>query len=648
MKEITLRSLELWNFKGIKYRKVDCGRHTNILGNNGTGKTTLFDAYRWLLFGKDSTDRAQFEIKTQNEAGEAIHGLEHKVEGVLTINERTKTFTKTYREKWTKKRGTSEATFTGHETVYEIDGVPMQAKDYTAEVEKIMPEMIFKLLSDPLFFAHQMDWQSRRDIVMEFAGRLTKDEIIDEKLEEIRALLDFHENDVERAKASLTSKKRKLNEEIKLIPARIDEAAKTIRELDFKTLKKELMEFESELKAIDEETLQLSDSEETDDEKELKKLRGEKRKLTDISEQDYREKIDAAKREIWKLEEELTDADNTLSITNRGINQKKLRIDSLEERIKELAKEWDDVKSHKFHIEDGDFVCPTCKRLLDSEVIEEKKKTLRENFNRELAKQLDKINEEGKKASDELKRLRADIELMNQRKEKEAMAIAELRNRLEEAREKKVSLETAGINYPDLSVITKRIEELTENIRLNDKTEKFAEIRTKRNDLIRAIDRTKDELRVEKSNNEQRERIAELEAEEKKKAQEIAAIEKQLFLLEEFTKREAGMIEANVNNKFSMARFRLFKTAINGGVEPTCDVLVNGVPFEDANKAAKVNVGLDIIRTLSKHFGLYVPIWIDDREGILSIIDVDTQIINLTASKKHKDITIEYEQKEVA
>jgi predicted ATP-dependent endonuclease of OLD family len=59
-KEIILKSLILKNFKGIKSLSVNFNRITNISGDNATGKTTIFDAFTWLLFDKDSQDRSNF------------------------------------------------------------------------------------------------------------------------------------------------------------------------------------------------------------------------------------------------------------------------------------------------------------------------------------------------------------------------------------------------------------------------------------------------------------------------------------------------------------------------------------------------------------------------------------------------------------
>ncbi len=63
MKTIRLKQLKINNFKGIKALKLDFGTDGNntIYGANGSGKTTVFDSFTWLLFGKDSQGKSDFE-----------------------------------------------------------------------------------------------------------------------------------------------------------------------------------------------------------------------------------------------------------------------------------------------------------------------------------------------------------------------------------------------------------------------------------------------------------------------------------------------------------------------------------------------------------------------------------------------------------
>lgn len=117
-----LLRLTLSNFKGVKQFILQANGHdAQIYGDNATGKTTLYDAFLWLLFDKDSQNKKDFAIKTLASDGSELHGLEHSVEGKFDLDGRIVTLTKSYMEQWTKKRGSAEKTFTGHTTDYFID-----------------------------------------------------------------------------------------------------------------------------------------------------------------------------------------------------------------------------------------------------------------------------------------------------------------------------------------------------------------------------------------------------------------------------------------------------------------------------------------------------------------------------------------------
>jgi DNA repair exonuclease SbcCD ATPase subunit len=104
---IRLKKLTLTNFKGIRSFSVIFNDITNIFGANTSGKTTLKDAFLWLFFGKDSSDRKDFEIKTLDEHNNPYHNLDHEVEAVIDLDGEEIIIRRSMREKWTKKRGSS-------------------------------------------------------------------------------------------------------------------------------------------------------------------------------------------------------------------------------------------------------------------------------------------------------------------------------------------------------------------------------------------------------------------------------------------------------------------------------------------------------------------------------------------------------------
>ena len=53
--KITIKSIHIENFKGINMLDVNFSVKTKISGQNAVGKTTIFDAFTWLLFNKNSS-----------------------------------------------------------------------------------------------------------------------------------------------------------------------------------------------------------------------------------------------------------------------------------------------------------------------------------------------------------------------------------------------------------------------------------------------------------------------------------------------------------------------------------------------------------------------------------------------------------------
>lgn len=154
------------------------------------------------------------------------------------------------------------------------------------------------------------------------------------------------------------------------------------------------------------------------------------------------------------------------------------------------------------------------------------------------------------------------------------------------------------------------------------------------------LDSLKTQLNTKGSKEKTENRITELGDQEKKLAQELANLEGTEFCIEQFQKAKMDTLEERINGRFSIVRFKMFEQQVNGGQSETCTTLIEGVPYADANTASKIAAGLDIINTLSDHYGVTAPIFIDNRESIIHIPESKSQIINLIVSAKHKKLTV--------
>jgi len=254
--KIKLQSLEIKHFKGIDNKLINFGDITQIQGENGTGKSTIFDAFCWLMFGKDSHDRKVFEIQTLDSNNNIIHRLEHSVTGVLEIDGIQKTFKRTLKEKWQKKRGSAEQELNGCSTDYEIDDIPVKQKEYLEKISEILEENSFKLLTNPLYFP-SLEWKKQREILLNIIGDISEENVINynSKLKPLREILN--ESNIDDFNKRIASSIKKLKDKVKDIPARIDENNNSICNEDFSELETEKNKLRKDINVIDE---QIADS----------------------------------------------------------------------------------------------------------------------------------------------------------------------------------------------------------------------------------------------------------------------------------------------------------------------------------------------------------------------------------------------------
>ena len=642
--DIILKSLKLHNFKGIKDFEVEFGHVTDIKGKNGLGKSTIFDAFNWLLFDKDSQGRKNFEIKTLDETGEPLHKLEHTVEGNLIIDGIQLTLAKTFKEKWTKKRGQATQNFSGHETKHYINGVEVIKKEYEEKIKEIMDEGLFKLVTNPMYFPN-LNWKEQRTIVQEIIGTIDDERVINynSKLAPLKGAYTDSINEYNaRTKASI----KKINDEIKLIPARIDECNNNIVDIDFTELEARKKEVEKKINDIDE---RIEDSSKGND-----VLLEHKQNLFNLK-QEYQEKLNHARvvasngkdKLINKLQvkkDELREVNSVMKNYSYEIEKEEARKRSYEtsliginEKLNKLRNKWKEVKSRDFEVENK--FCKYCGQELPTHDIEQ----LEEIFNLNKSKELETICTNAYKAKKEKEELEEKIEKIKEIN-KETKEQSEEANKNKKALEEEIKeiqteidnfIVPTDINFDGKVQLEREIELVEEDIK-NFKTLDNTELKAEKQVLKAELAQINSKLAGKENNERLKERIKELDAEEVELAQKVAKLEGQLFLCEEFTRTQVELSEGMINKKFKNIKFKLFKELINGGLEETCEILCDGVPYGNANTASQINAGLEVIKTLSDHYGIHAPIFIDNAESVNKIIDLESQIIKLTVSLDNK------------
>lgn len=597
--QIKIYSLKLKNFKGIKDLEIkfNC-QNTNIYGANATGKTTVFDAFKWLFFDKDSNDRKDFNIKTLDSNNKPIHFLEHEVEAILVIDGVDMTFKKVLQEKWVKARGQNEREFSGHETNYWIDEVPVKKKDYEEKINSLIPESLFKLITDPSYFNNQLKWTERRELLINISGTTVSDKEILDSNEDFKKIKENLEGrSIDDYKKVVQAKIKDLNKEKETIPVRIDELTNTLiteHTIDYKKIEEEKDASNKQLQQIE---LEMTDvqTKAKENMKIADQLSIAKKELADFKLKKETEYSQRYSSDLINLQNEKRIIESKIRYRQDEDSERLLKIQQDKKRKEELYKKWDEVSNTKLEFDPNSFVCPACKREYDADRKEEIQKQFEDNLNLHIKNEQENINKEGQAIN-----LRLDEN--TKAREKIQQEIPELNNKLNEINNKITEIEKAKENdnsfdvtsLPEYSNKIKEIEELEEKVK-NLTNGDISYLQNKKAEINEEINKLNKILNEKETQDKTKQRIEELQNKEEEISKQIQELEGQQYALEEFTKTKVELLENAINSKFELVKFRLFDTQINGGLVECCDTLVNGVPYSDVNNAHKILAGVDII-----------------------------------------------------
>lgn len=648
-----LIKLELQNFQGIRRFALDAyGENCTIYGTNGVGKTTIANALTWLLFDKPYTGEKGYTPKTVGEDGRELHHLDHKASAAFMKEDGSQvTLTKVFHEVWKKKRGSATEEFSGHVTDAYIDGVPVSTKEYRTTLDAMCPPEKAKVLTDPRYFAKTMRWDDRRKILLEICGDVTDDEVIDSNpaLSDLRECLrkpgGVESYTVDEYQRIAASRKAELNRELTIIPARIDETLKSIPDLDgvpdeeiitrqINTLERQKMD------------LMTSAAVTTEDDR----ARELHRQIDDITNRilkgriAYREGLEFKNRtyndEIRELGKTIAAADADMAASESRARHLADQIDSMKREREQLLRRHAEVKARAWH---GDTICPACGQPMPENKIQE----AMERFNVQRSRELTEINELGQRCSksaiaeleDRLAAVRAATDEAVRRKEQAAAKLEKAKAVVESDPAYEDTEEYAALQAEKAAVAAKLAEAGTDTAQSKEAARAAVEA------LTRRVEELQEKRLLHVTARDRRARLAELEKQEKDIAAEYERFEHGAYLCEEFTRTKVSMLDERINIRFKSVRFRLFKTQINGGIADCCDVLcptTSGlIPYDSANNAAQIQAGCEIAGILSRHWGLDLPMVIDNAEAIVGPINTDAQVIRLVVSEKDKHLRIE-------
>lgn len=654
MKKIILKSLALVNFKGVRDFSIAFNDGiTTVCGDNGTGKTTLYDAYLWLLFGKDSTGRSDgangFNVKTTGEDGKPIYRLEHSVTAVLEVDGKEIKLQRSLVEKWQKVNGTTDEVMKD-ETQYFINDVRTGTKkEYQAEISEIIPEDVFRMITNPYYFT-SLSAETQKDMLLEMVGNIDDEEVAATDPDFLALLDQINGTSLAKWAREIAAKKKACNDALATIPASIETAQKLMPESEeWAVLEKQLKEVQDRVKEID---AQIADKSALNDEAYKRKMalmkqQADKRIKLQDRENTIRMETNAAHN---KALSDIQQMENELSIYQKNLDNKRNdkmnvdgKIDELNGKLVEMREQFKAVAKEQFPEPSGDvLVCPTCGEPYKGENLENAIAKLRGNFEQSKSKRQKDIQTKGKQ-------YKAEYDRAVEQQTKLTGLIAKLED---DALEIKGNIEIKKNNIPvagnadeaianDKECIALRndIAEIANQLQVEVPQADVSELQNEKADSNAAIadinKRLGKRAMIERVNKE----IADLEEKRIANNQAKADLEKWEDVYLRFQKAKDEVLMQRINGLFNVVSFSFVKEQKNGGEKVTCYCMVNGVPYADVNACGKVNAGLDIINAICATKGISAPIFIDNRESFNQIIPTISQIVNLKVSND-KSLTI--------
>ncbi|HAR5867675.1 TPA: AAA family ATPase [Staphylococcus pseudintermedius] len=644
---LRLNKLTIENFAGIKEQIFEFdGHNSKIYGANGSGKTTTATALQWLLFDKglDGSTKSFNPVPVDINNHE-LYELIPTVEAEFTIDNHTLVLRKESRPKYTTNQKTNRKEYSRSRTKRQfINEEPVKISDYKSRIKDVIDEDVFKLITNPAAF-NNLDWKKRREILFEIADPINNEDIINSN-DELKGLSDLlNDHDIETKKKIVSDKIKQINKEIQDIPTRINQESKGLQEVE-PLSDSELKQIESEIEALKQQRIEVKNGSKfielknklIDKEAELSRLKSNHNFEID-------NKIHALTNEFNAEQSTVLNYTSKIRVHNREIEHE-------EKRRKALLSDYKMIETNFKELQDKQFeytatnLCETCGQKLPADQIESVKQKALEKFNKEksadlevLTNKKDEMLNEGKKIKPVIEKIQTEIDKYQKYVEDASKKSEKIKVEIDEFKEKQTNVtETEAYRaiVSEIEAIKQEQQNIQESIAAT-----VLMIDEQINDLYAKKSKFDERLIIIESNKRSEQRIKELRTKEDNLLEEKEEYAYQLYQLNLFTTTKINILTDNINEKFDMAEFKLFNQLVNGELEETCITLVDGVEYSGGlNNAARINVGLDIINTLCKHYNVTAPIFIDNAESVTNVINTDAQQIQLIVSEDNRGLVM--------
>ena len=667
--KIRIEKLELTNFKCFRSQAFKFNQDiVTIQGRNGVGKTTIFDAILFCLFGKNSQDQTKFDIKTHDSEGNVIPHLDHAVELELRISDgptfegagsesliiKYVTLRHSVKEKWNKKRGATEEVFAGDTHEYFVNGELYTAADYKKYIASLIDEQTFRILTNPQYFT-SLKWQDQRTILTKMVGEIEPEVIANtDELAALMRQLQAEDEDIIAYKKHLGYQIKKIKEQLEKIPVRLEEQNKALPELlDWEMIDGELKSKKKTIEDIDKQILSIRQGNGAD------VTRTELRNQISATTMAIDKKVNEARAEEQKLKaEQRTKISEAALKFNAALNNQKLMEQTIEADNRlirrcheidfesELQKLRDQWPSSKFVVDPNAAYCPTCGQPIPEDQYKEKVEEMRRNFNLAREKKVKDLNERAAiikkdKADTEEELIKLEAKLAE-----DLASLEHIKEDINQIFSDKAKMEKEHVKTAEeilsedeqyttlLSQLSQLKDALEKVADSDDDRERLTELESKRSLLLAETENLQTQLASKSQYDKVIRLIDDINDEQKDLVQQLSDLERKEDIARQYEDRQNEILESRVNEHFSITRWKMFRTVVNNGDpynEPFCECYdLNGTAYHDGlNQAARLNIGLDIINAMSRVYNTSAPVVIDQSESTLNILPTTGQQLRL-------------------
>ena len=628
--KIELKTITLQNFKRARNVTINFTHNVVISGGNETGKSTIYDAYLWCLFGV--TNRPDTTVQTLDNSNNIIHKLETSVSLVINYNdERDIKIERRLSERY-KAENTIEEKFLGTTQTRLIDDVPYSVSAFRDKLNSLCNFDDWFLLSNiNIFWACKVD--ERRRILMSLAGEINESELMQNYPAVHRGVI-IEKKELSEMLKQQNATRKKANDELQTIPAKVQaqDALKVVDDFDVveedkKKIDLQLADIDAALQGVVTNTAEQQEYE--------NKLATENNKYNKVREQwqtNHFQMVDEAFKNVTAASESLHEATRLQKEHSDTYVRNKTKISELTNEFNKLMQQWKDVNEKEFNFAKTD-VCPVCGRPYTDEMKEQEYENAVNEFNTHKSTKLTEIQNKATEIHNQITVLKGLVntylQVTSVSDNNNIKTKQETYNNLVKKRSELQSLtweqsnEKANADASLQAIVATKPLLVVDTTHEENKLKK-KELTKKRDDLIKRLSGRDNNKRIE-------EEKVKLDKRSRELAQIVADCNEVIRQIKEYKKNKIAVVESKVNSFFSLIRWKFYEQNItNDDEKEICKAIDrNGVDYNSTNDGTVINMGIDIINGISKAKDIYVPLFVDRKESVENALPSIQQAIYL-------------------